>query len=477
MPETRRKRAIVVGAFALILSPRATLAEVGGAIHAEGAAAHRVGSSDANQFGWGAGGLVAPEVRFNDAIGIELPLGAIGLSDSDAPPPTGQAEKGAGYALFALPGVRAYPLTLAGLEDGLWLAGGGGVARTGSDTLPAVDLRLGFDVEAGPAALGPFAGVVQMIHSESSLDSEDGRVALLGFHAVYDGAKNPAAVSSDRDRDGIVDERDTCPDQAEDMDGFADADGCLDEDNDGDAIRDADDACPEHAEDRDGFEDTDGCPESDNDDDGIADGRDACPNEAEDLDGRRDGDGCPEEDEDRDGVADAADHCPDEPETVNGYADVDGCPDREQVRVVGDLIVLDQRVHFRVDQADIMPSSWGLIEEVAGLLADHPEYELIHITGHADDTGPDDYNLRLSEARAESVVLMLVHHGIDRDRLSVQPRGESEPREAGAHEKARRHNRRVEFEILRRTTQLQGDAGPLRPTRAALLDKTSGARL
>jgi hypothetical protein len=133
----------------------------------------------------------------------------------------------------------------------------------------------------------------------------------------------------DRDRDGIPDRKDLCPGDAEDRDGFDDADGCPDLDNDGDGILDMDDDCPDAAEDRDGFADLDGCPDLDNDEDGIPDLRDACPDQAEDLDGHRDSDGCPDEfiDKDGDGVPDDEDLCPNSAEDLDGFEDTDGCPD------------------------------------------------------------------------------------------------------------------------------------------------------
>jgi len=53
--------------------------------------------------------------------------------------------------------------------------------------------------------------------------------------------------------------------------------GCVGADDDGDEVFDADDACPREAEDRDGFEDADGCPDPDDDADRIVDARDSCP--------------------------------------------------------------------------------------------------------------------------------------------------------------------------------------------------------
>jgi len=54
-------------------------------------------------------------------------------------------------------------------------------------------------------------------------------------------------LSPDRDHDGLLNAVDRCPDQAEDPDGFEDADGCPDPDNDHDAVPDELDLCPNRA--------------------------------------------------------------------------------------------------------------------------------------------------------------------------------------------------------------------------------------
>jgi hypothetical protein len=60
----------------------------------------------------------------------------------------------------------------------------------------------------------------------------------------------------DADGDGIVDARDTCPEQPEDMDGFQDEDGCPEVDVDHDGVPDLEDACPLMP----GVKDERGCP-------------------------------------------------------------------------------------------------------------------------------------------------------------------------------------------------------------------------
>ena len=132
---------------------------------------------------------------------------------------------------------------------------------------------------------------------------------------------------NDRDKDGILNKDDKCPDRAEDKDGFEDTDGCPDLDDDKDGILDAQDKCKNDAEDKDGFEDEDGCPDLDNDKDGIADKDDKCPNEAELVNNIEDEDGCPEKDTDKDGILDPVDKCVDVAEDMDNFEDEDGCPD------------------------------------------------------------------------------------------------------------------------------------------------------
>jgi hypothetical protein len=143
-----------------------------------------------------------------------------------------------------------------------------------------------------------------------------------------------APDTRDSDRDGIPNDRDKCPYQPEDKDGFEDEDGCPDPDNDGDHRPDAVDKCPNDAEDLDGFEDEDGCPDPDNDRDGIPDLEDKCPNAPEDGVPPFPRDGCPadQRDSDGDGIPDAADACPLEPEDMDGFEDADGCPDPDNDR-------------------------------------------------------------------------------------------------------------------------------------------------
>ncbi len=261
-----------------------------------------------------------------------------------------------------------------------------------------------------------------------------------------DGCPDP-----DNDRDGILDVDDECPMVPEDKDGDADEDGCPEGnegDRDGDGILDSDDQCPDDPEDRDGFQDEDGCPDPDNDEDGILDVDDLCPNDPEDRDGFEDEDGCPDPDNDKDRILDVDDQCPNDPETYNGTEDEDGCPDRGQVVIEGDEIVILEKIYFETDSAVIKPESYGIIDAVAATLKGNPHIRLVEIQGHADERASDEYNLRLTQDRANAVLEALVERGVERGRLRAVGYGELCPVDPRHNAAAWEKNRRVEFKIV-----------------------------
>jgi outer membrane protein OmpA-like peptidoglycan-associated protein len=249
----------------------------------------------------------------------------------------------------------------------------------------------------------------------------------------------------DRDGDGIPDNVDRCPDQPEDKDGFEDQDGCPDLDNDNDGIPDATDKCPNEPEDKDGFEDEDGCPDPDNDNDGIPDATDKCPNEPEDVDGFEDADGCPDPDNDGDTIVDLKDRCPNEP----GPPETDGCPQKYKLVVVTDQkIELKQMVYFATAKTRVLPQSFPLLNEVAQVLKDRPSIH-VRIEGHTDSRGNDDYNLRLSQGRTNSVRAYLIGRGIAAERMEAIGYGETRPIASNRTRAGRAMNRRVEFFITK----------------------------
>lgn len=194
-------------------------------------------------------------------------------------------------------------------------------------------------------------------------------------------------------------------------------------------------------------------PNGDTDGDGVRNRDDKCPAEPEDVDGVRDDDGCPDRDNDGDGLADAQDKCPNEAETLNGYKDDDGCPDQDKtrayVRADTKKIVIQERIFFAYDSAEIEQKSYAVLDDVASILKKYPQIEQVRIEGHTDDRGDAEYNQKLSLERAQSVMAYLIKRGISTDRLAAKGYGSSRPLVPAKTEAARDVNRRVEFVIVK----------------------------
>jgi outer membrane protein OmpA-like peptidoglycan-associated protein len=222
---------------------------------------------------------------------------------------------------------------------------------------------------------------------------------------------------------------------------------CPDLDDDQDGIRNADDRCPLEA----GPPGNQGCPVRDRDGDGVPDDADRCPDEP----GPVVNEGCPVLDRDGDGVPDDIDRCPDEP----GPADNLGCPVQG---VEGDALGLDlraldpdvpcplperYRIFFEFGTSVLRTDSNPLIDEVARIIAAHPEIPIIDVDGHTDSRGSPEANRRLSLARAEAVCAAIARRGVDRARLVARGFGPDQPSYSNATEVGRQRNRRVEFNV------------------------------
>jgi OOP family OmpA-OmpF porin len=241
---------------------------------------------------------------------------------------------------------------------------------------------------------------------------------------------------TDRDGDGVPDLDDRCPDVPGPVENF----GCpVSKDSDGDGIPDDIDRCPLDPEDFDGFQDEDGCPDPDNDGDGIVDKLDACPNTPGPLSNR----GCPVMDRDGDGIPDDQDKCPDQA----GPAP-DGCPRKYTlVEVKKDRIAIKQQVHFQSARWTVLKDSFPLLDQVVQVLRDYPKMR-VSVEGHTDAIGGELANMKLSQARAESVRSYLAGKGIAADRLESAGFGSTKPIASNKTEKGRGQNRRTEFRII-----------------------------
>lgn len=109
-------------------------------------------------------------------------------------------------------------------------------------------------------------------------------------------------------------------------------------------------------------------------------------------------------------------------------------------------INLSNEVSFDFDSANLKPAFTPTLGKVAQVLNRYPS-SIVHVIGHTDSTGSEEYNQRLSERRAQSVASYLESQGVLGSRLRTEGRGESQPRDTNATEAGRQLNRRVELII------------------------------
>ena len=275
-----------------------------------------------------------------------------------------------------------------------WWVGAGGGSRLFVNAYGAPDLRI-------IGLLGTYIPIL-----DSDAPSPERKADLR--------ARRRAEHSSDRDHDGIPDDIDACPDDAEDHLGNDPSDGCpMPPDRDGDGIPDQFDKCPDVPEDKDGIDD---------------------------------GDGCPEDDADSDGIPDAQDACPKEPGQKNTDPKKNGCP--TFIKVEGNVVRILQQVHFATGSAVILPESFPMLQEITNLLKSNKGIKKMSIEGHTDNRGPADLNKKLSADRAASVVAWLAQHGVENTRLESHGYGLEKPIEPNETDAGRAANRRVEFKIV-----------------------------
>lgn len=224
-------------------------------------------------------------------------------------------------------------------------------------------------------------------------------------------------------------------------------------DKDGDAVPDKDDACPEIVGSPSKDAQKRGCP-PDMDGDGIIDADDRCPDQAGSDSPDPSRVGCPS-DTDGDGIADIADTCPLEKGPKSDDPKKHGCP--EVLRIEGQQIVLIQQIHF-VSGGDVIDAdSEKILDELAVLLREHPEIARVAVDGHTDNAGSEAANIALSQRRALAVMKALIARSVDPRRLEARGFGPRRPMASNDTPEGRAQNRRVEFQIRKKTSQ--GEAG------------------
>jgi outer membrane protein OmpA-like peptidoglycan-associated protein len=260
--------------------------------------------------------------------------------------------------------------------------------------------------------LGPvFAGSSSVISNLLSKDRISAMDVHVGVHIpIWQPAKNKkkddkkkenikeVLVENDKDKDGVTDDKDECPDVAGEI-----------------ALI--------------------GCPDKDGD--GVADKNDKCP----DVKGSVNNNGCVAPDTDGDGLNDDVDKCP----KLRGSVEMGGCPP-VKAEVENTVNLAARRIFFVTRSATILKVSYEQLDVIAEALQADPDLHL-SIEGHTDNVGKASRNESLSQRRANAVKAYLMKKGIAANRMSATGFGEMKPYANNKYIGGRAKNRRVELKL------------------------------
>jgi outer membrane protein OmpA-like peptidoglycan-associated protein len=112
----------------------------------------------------------------------------------------------------------------------------------------------------------------------------------------------------------------------------------------------------------------------------------------------------------------------------------------------GIAVKFDNSLMFDFDSAQLRSSARGELSALASNLQEYPNTDLV-IVGHTDAVGSDEYNLALSQRRAEAARSHLVAEGVSPGRVTTVGKGEREPISSNDTDAGRQQNRRVEVAI------------------------------
>lgn len=123
----------------------------------------------------------------------------------------------------------------------------------------------------------------------------------------------------------------------------------------------------------------------------------------------------------------------------------------EKAIVIENKVILPDAIFFEFDSAKVKEESFSTLDQVVEVLSEEESFDLLKVEGHTDNVGSDSYNLELSKRRAESVRNYLIKKGLPANKIEASGFGESKAIATNLSEDGRAENRRVEFNLIRRS--------------------------
>lgn len=122
------------------------------------------------------------------------------------------------------------------------------------------------------------------------------------------------------------------------------------------------------------------------------------------------------------------------------------------------LVLGENAVRFDFNKATLTPQAKANLDKLKKVFTDYPDTNIV-IYGYTDNKGSVEYNLKLSEQRANSVRNYLVSKGLVASRFTTRGMGIADPIESNDTDAGRSKNRRVEFAITANEKMIQDAAG------------------
>lgn len=169
----------------------------------------------------------------------------------------------------------------------------------------------------------------------------------------------------------------------------------------------------------------------DTDGDGLVDKNDKCPKEF----GTEENEGCPEDNTSKKNFIEEKDDLAYENDT------------KKEEYIKSDIEkIIASSIYFELNQSSINPAEKSKLNDIKNLLNTYSEIK-INIVGYASSDGPSEYNMLLSEKRANMVKMTLINLGVNSSRLKVTFSGENNPTYSNLSNEGKSKNRRVEISV------------------------------